>query len=146
MKTELSTGNVQLVINGCLKVPTIMTLGQQTNLSLNVSNVICKPLSGHVIMKIPKESIGNICEGQGKTTLLNSGRGNSLLHAKSQKTKKRKHVQYSMLLNAAVKSGKVIKPTICSKCGKLRKVTAHHDDYSKPLQVKWLCYECHGNK
>jgi hypothetical protein len=27
----------------------------------------------------------------------------------------------------------------CSKCGSETKVQAHHDDYSKPLQVIWLC-------
>lgn len=58
---------------------------------------------------------------------------------KNEKTKARE------ILNGAVVSGKIIKPTNCSQCGKLRKVTAHHDDYSKPLQVKWLCYECHSN-
>jgi len=66
--------------------------------------------------------------------------------AASRKKPKNEKTKARAILNAAVKSGKVIKPTICSKCGKLRKVTAHHDDYSKPLQVKWLCYECHGNK
>jgi len=50
------------------------------------------------------------------------------------------------ILNRAIVAGKVIKPSNCSQCGKLRKVTAHHDDYSKPLNVRWLCYECHSNK
>lgn len=59
---------------------------------------------------------------------------------KNEKTKARE------LLNHAVKSGKIIKPTNCSCCGKIRKVTGHHPDYSKPLEVIWLCYECHGNK
>ncbi len=27
-------------------------------------------------------------------------------------------------------------------CGKL-KVDAHHEDYAKPLVVKWLCRSCH---
>jgi hypothetical protein len=31
----------------------------------------------------------------------------------------------------------------CEKCGK-PKAQAHHDDYSKPLDVRWLCTECHG--
>ena len=50
------------------------------------------------------------------------------------------------ILNYAVVSGKIIKPSNCSQCGNLRKVTAHHDDYSKPLKVRWLCYECHGKQ
>jgi len=59
---------------------------------------------------------------------------------KTEKTKGRE------ILNSALKSGKVIKPTNCSQCGKIRKLTAHHSDYSKPIEVIWLCYECHGNK
>jgi len=50
------------------------------------------------------------------------------------------------ILNNALASGKIIKPTNCSQCGKIRKLTAHHPDYSKPIEVLWLCYECHGNK
>ncbi|MFC3331681.1 hypothetical protein ACFOEM_04310 [Paenalcaligenes hominis] len=30
----------------------------------------------------------------------------------------------------------------CEVCGK-SKVDAHHDDYSKPLEVRWLCREHH---
>jgi len=50
------------------------------------------------------------------------------------------------ILDNAVRAGKVIRPTNCSKCGKIQKITAHHDDYSKPLQVRWLCLECHGKQ
>lgn len=31
----------------------------------------------------------------------------------------------------------------CEVCGK-KKVQAHHDDYSKPLEVRWLCAKHHA--
>ena len=31
----------------------------------------------------------------------------------------------------------------CARCGKAGKVQAHHEDYSRPLDIVWLCYECH---
>ncbi len=31
---------------------------------------------------------------------------------------------------------------ICSDCGET-KVEAHHEDYSKPLDVEWLCKKHH---
>jgi hypothetical protein len=41
----------------------------------------------------------------------------------------------------AKKSGKLI-PKPCLICGD-EKVHAHHEDYSKPLDVKWMCVKCH---
>lgn len=43
----------------------------------------------------------------------------------------------------AVRDGKIIRPNICDICKKEKKVDAHHDDYSKPLEVKWVCRKCH---
>ena len=47
-------------------------------------------------------------------------------------------------LNAAVRNGNVKRPSICPRCERTARVTGHHEDYSKPLNVEWLCYECHG--
>ena len=31
----------------------------------------------------------------------------------------------------------------CSRCGSGVRVQAHHADYTKPLDVEWLCFRCH---
>lgn len=41
----------------------------------------------------------------------------------------------------ALKRG-VLSKRPCEKCGDPRS-EAHHDDYSKPLDVRWLCRPCH---
>lgn len=47
-------------------------------------------------------------------------------------------------LNYAVKSGAMIRPDACEDCGVTdRPIEAHHRDYSKPLEVRWLCDRCH---
>ncbi len=36
------------------------------------------------------------------------------------------------------------RPDICSDCGAVDVVIhGHHEDYSKPLEVIWLCVSCH---
>lgn len=49
-------------------------------------------------------------------------------------------------LNNAVKRGELTRPDSCEDCGEATKVTGHHDDYTKPLSVCWLCYACHGKR
>lgn len=47
-----------------------------------------------------------------------------------------------MLLNRAVVAGRVQKEP-CAVCGSAT-VDGHHTDYSKPLEVLWLCRKHHG--
>ncbi len=57
-------------------------------------------------------------------------------------------------LNAAIKSGQLTRPAICPACNKnpgaavngRTLIHAHHDDYSKPLEVRWLCSQCHSKE
>lgn len=41
----------------------------------------------------------------------------------------------------ALKTGQLTQAP-CEACG-ARDVEAHHDDYSKPLEIRWLCHLCH---
>lgn len=46
-------------------------------------------------------------------------------------------------LRNAIVDGKVLKPKTCSLCNSAKRIQAHHHDYSKPLDVVWLCYTHH---
>lgn len=43
----------------------------------------------------------------------------------------------------ALRSGRIIAPRRCSRCGAKRKLVAHHPNYNKPLAVEWVCRSCH---
>lgn len=46
-------------------------------------------------------------------------------------------------LHYAVKNGSVVRPDKCSYCDKKCVPDGHHRDYTQPLEVEWLCRECH---
>jgi len=48
------------------------------------------------------------------------------------------------LLRSAIKHGLLVRPTSCKECHRSSEIVAHHRDYSKPLEVEWLCRKCHG--
>lgn len=43
----------------------------------------------------------------------------------------------------ALRDGKIARVSECSLCGKGGKAHGHHNDYSEPLVVVWVCGPCH---
>ena len=91
------------------------------------------------------------CSGCAGSNLRHPQRYCHSCHAKYQREHRPKHSELSdearkkancrAYTNVYVKRG-VLPLSPCEKCGSLD-VNAHHDDYTKPLQVRWMCVPCH---
>lgn len=49
-----------------------------------------------------------------------------------------------VMVKEAVKTGDLINPSYCVGCLSYCVTECHHEDYSKPLNVLWLCRPCHA--
>jgi len=69
-------------------------------------------------------------------------RARSLVRGKTLQAKCRN------ITGEAIQSGKLIRPNFCPVCGiakEVKRIEAHHDDYFRPLEVKWMCSQCHAD-
>jgi hypothetical protein len=64
------------------------------------------------------------------------------------KDAKRDKIKYGarIAVMRAIQSGRLTRPDKCGSCGGACKPDAHHRDYSKPLEVDWMCAKCHGEE
>lgn len=49
----------------------------------------------------------------------------------------------NIVVGNAVRDGRLIKPEACWSCGSTFHIVGHHPDYSRPLDVCWMCQACH---
>jgi len=62
-------------------------------------------------------------------------------YKKIQKERYPDHIDARERVRRALKSGRLVKGK-CEFCNSTE-VQAHHDDYSKPLDVRWMCRQHH---
>lgn len=77
-------------------------------------------------------------------------------HPKRQKKAARKwsennpeKIRAQAAVHNALARGKLTKPEHCESCGRSlpkARLDGHHEDYSKPLDVDWLCRQCHVDR
>jgi ribosomal protein S27AE len=61
-----------------------------------------------------------------------------------QRTRRARHPEKNaarQAVNNAIRDGRLIRQS-CEVCGETD-IEAHHEDYSKPLDVRWLCFRHH---
>jgi hypothetical protein len=63
----------------------------------------------------------------------------------TRKYREKNPVKYyaHQLVTTMVRAGRIVKPEFCEECSSIDRVEGHHDDYAKPLEVRWLCSLCH---
>ena len=64
--------------------------------------------------------------------------------AKNYRESNREKLRAEGKLDYAVSTGKINRPEECSICHKKCIPHGHHYDYSKPLDVIWVCEVCHA--
>jgi hypothetical protein len=51
-----------------------------------------------------------------------------------------------ILVRRALYHGLLTKSNACHQCNSTSRLDGHHPDYTKPLEVEWLCRLCHKRK
>lgn len=64
-------------------------------------------------------------------------------YQRQYRSKNKEKIQARAKTRKAMLSGKIQKSP-CHFCGTTEGLEAHHEDYSKPLDVFWMCRACHS--
>jgi ribosomal protein S27AE len=68
-------------------------------------------------------------------------KGGSYRHTITQRKRYPEKAKARWAVANALREGR-LKREPCQECGEI-KSEAHHEDYTKPLEVDWLCKKCH---
>ena len=71
-------------------------------------------------------------------------KGNRTEQSRRYRMKNKAKYTAQFTINNMIQRGEIIRPEICSMCGQRGLINAHHHDYNKPLDVIWVCWECHN--
>jgi hypothetical protein len=64
-------------------------------------------------------------------------------HTRTQRARYPEKYRAWNLAQAALRAGRIVKGP-CEVCGTREDVQKHHDDYSRPLEIRWLCRAHHA--
>ena len=72
---------------------------------------------------------------KGRVVQRRSSKVQQLLHPERRKARR--------AVSHAIRDGKLKRSLTCESCKEKKFVHGHHEDYSKPLDITWLCRGCH---
>ena len=92
-----------------------------------------------------KDSASHRIDNIDRVRAYDRSRGSRTPYSKTKEYREKYPNKYkaTSMINSAIKTGKLFKES-CSECGSDDMVHAHHDDYLKPLNIRWLCAAHHA--
>lgn len=78
--------------------------------------------------------------------LKESRKKNGYANTKAYRKRNKEKIACHNYVAMAIKFGHLIRPETCDRCKNNCTPQAHHNDYTKPLEVVWLCRKCHGEE
>jgi ribosomal protein S27AE len=55
----------------------------------------------------------------------------------------RKKITAYEYVRKALQEGTLVQPKLCTVCGTHGSLIGHHQNYDRPLHVRWVCPSCH---
>ena len=106
----------------------------------------CKHCGNEFEARIDQLRVGRAIYCSQRCTKKETGKLSGAAHAKKYPRPKNdkvlvRHAQHAA--RQAIKKGVLVRGP-CESCGTAKDVQSHHDDYDRPLEVKWLCITCHA--
>lgn len=94
------------------------------------------PLSGRALFlhKCPLSKP----RGQGKSSIAKAVARQKWSDQNTEKVR-----AHRLVTNARKRGDLRVQPQPCGQCGETQNVHGHHEDYSKPFDLTWLCSPCH---
>lgn len=99
----------------------------------------CKDCTKIDVRNRPKALVRAYERRRGQTS---ARRASQLVQQKAARALHPEKFKARSAVSNAIRSGRLVRRP-CRGCGSTSKVEGHHPDYSKPLDVVWLCDACH---
>ena len=95
---------------------------------------------------IRRRSIENVIKNRERSAEWRKRTGKAVAYVTRWRRDNPEKAAVHSLILWAVRTNILKRNESCEECGVNCKTQGHHEDYSKPLEVIWLCSLCHGKK
>jgi hypothetical protein len=103
----------------------------------------CKECTKRDVQKNYRDNVEHYREYERKRFQQKDRKESIIKHQRTRRARNPEKEAARRKFTYAVRTGKIERPDTCEKCGAEGGIQGHHHDYSKPLDVAWLCFKCH---